>query len=143
MSQSSDRHQAQRWLDTAAEDLRASRTLAEAGFYAHACFSAQQCAEKTAKAMWYLIGADSWGHSVQALIEEFPLKEHLDDADALIEKAAALDRFYIPTRYPNGLPDLTPGKTYFAADAQQAIRGASDLGDAVRRWMESYSPGNP
>jgi HEPN domain-containing protein len=31
--------------------------------------------------------------------------------------AAALDRFYIPTRYPNGLPDLTPGKYYFQKDA--------------------------
>ena len=141
MSQSEDRHEAQRWLDTAAEDLRAARTLAEAGFYAHACFSTQQCAEKTAKAMWYLVGADPWGHSVQALIEEFPLRDRLDDADALIKKAAVLDRFYIPTRYPNGLPDLTPGKNYFRTDAEQAIGLADDLWAAFQRWINSYSPG--
>ena len=51
MSQREDRHEAQRWLETAADDLRAAQTLAAAEFYAHACFAAQQCAEKAAKAL--------------------------------------------------------------------------------------------
>ena len=135
MSQGSDCHEAGRWLETAAEDLRAARTLAAAGFHAHACFSAQQCAEKAAKALWFLIGADPWGHSVQSLIEKFPQRDDLSDANRLIEKAAVLDRYYIPTRYPNGLPDLTPGKTYFAADSQLAVDLASDLLETFRNWM--------
>ncbi len=126
MSRASDRHEAQRWLDTAAGDLGAARALREARFHAHACFAAQQCAEKAAKALWYLIGADPWGHSIQALIEDFPLRDRLDNVEALIERAAALDRFYIPTRYPNGLPDLTPGETYFPADSARAINLAGE-----------------
>jgi HEPN domain-containing protein len=55
MSRSKDRHEAQRWLETAAGDLGAARALAEAGYHAHACFSSQQCAEKTAKALWHSI----------------------------------------------------------------------------------------
>lgn len=137
MSQSKDRHEAQRWLDTANEDLRASRALAEAEFYAHACFSAQQCAEKAIKAMWFLIGADPWGHSVQKLLAEFPGKNQLDQIDVLVGKAATLDRFYIPTRYPNGLPDLTPGKSYFPKDAEQAIGLAAELWEAFRNWIET------
>jgi HEPN domain-containing protein len=138
MSQNSDCHEAQRWLATAAEDLSAARTLAAAGHHAHACFSAQQCAEKAVKAMWHLVGADPWGHSIQALIDEFPHKNRLDDADALIEKAALLDRFYIPTRYPNGLPDLTPEQAYFAADSGQAIGLADGLLKISRDWIETW-----
>ena len=43
--------QAQRWLDAAVEDLRHARYAEEGGFYAHACFSAQQAAEKAVKAV--------------------------------------------------------------------------------------------
>ncbi|MBU4271269.1 MAG: HEPN domain-containing protein [Planctomycetes bacterium] len=137
MSQSSDLHEARRWLDTAGEDLRAARALVEAGFHAHACFSAQQCAEKSVKAAWHLIGAAPWGHSVQRLVEEFPMKNHLDGADDLIEKARALDRLYVPTRYPNGLPDLTPGKNYSTADSRQAIDFADHFLTVFGSWMET------
>jgi HEPN domain-containing protein len=111
--------------------------LAACSYHAHACFSAQQCAEKAAKAMWFATGGDPWGHSIQALIDDFPLKDRLDDASTLIEKAAALDRFYIPTRYPNGLPDLTPHKTYFSADSAQAIRLADELWQTFKRWTDA------
>jgi HEPN domain-containing protein len=112
--------------------------LAASGFHAHACFSAQQCAEKAAKAMWFAIGDDPWGHSIQAIIDEFSMRDHLDEVKNLREKAALLDRFYIPTRYPNGLPDLTPGETYFAADSQQAIELAGDLLETFRKWVETW-----
>jgi len=135
MSQSEDRHEAQRWLDTAAEDLRVARVLAEGGFHAHACFAAQQCAEKSMKAAWYRIGAAPWGHSVQRLIEEFPMKDRLEASHDLIEKARALDRLYVPTRYPNGLPDLTPEESYTTADSRQAINFADDFLKALANWI--------
>jgi len=138
MSRSEDLGEAQRWLDTAAEDLRAARTLAEAGLHAHACFSAQQCAEKAVKAAWYSIGTPPWGHSVRKLIEEFPGKDRLPDVDALIPKAVVLDRLYVPTRYPNGLPDFTPDKSYFPADSEQAIRLADDLWQTFKSWIDAF-----
>ena len=127
MSQSEDFHKAQRWLATATEDLCAARSLTDAGWHAHACFSAQQCAEKAVKAAWYLIGSDPRGHSVRRLIEEYPMKKQLPDLDTLIGKAVVLDRLYFPTRYPNCLPDFTPEKSYFPADSQQAIASADYL----------------
>jgi hypothetical protein len=43
--------------------------------------------------------------------------------------------FYIPTRYPNGLPDLTPGQSYFLRDADQAIEQAVFFLEAGRRFL--------
>jgi HEPN domain-containing protein len=48
------------------------------------------------------------------------------------DDAAALDRFYIPTRHPNGLPDLTPGKYYFLKDAEFGISIAESIMTLVR-----------
>ena len=138
MSRGRDRDEAQRWLDAAAEDLGAARAMAEAGFHAHACFSAQQGAEKSMKAVWYLIGSAPWGHSIQRLIEEFPMKDRLEDSEDLIEKARALDRLYVPTRYPNGLPDLTPEKNYCAADSKHAIAFAEHFLGSLSSWAERW-----
>lgn len=49
MSQSANRHEAERWLQTAKEDLEAAQTLADHKMYAQACFYAQQSAEKAVK----------------------------------------------------------------------------------------------
>ena len=107
MSYSKNRHQAQRWLQTAEEDVHAAQVLLAGGMYAQACFYAQQSAEKAIKALWYLLDADPWGHSVQRLIAEFPQRAEIPDLEAWLDQGALLDQFYIPTRYPNGLPDLT------------------------------------
>lgn len=135
MSQTEDRHQAERWQQTAAEDLRAAKALQDVGMYAHACFLAQQCAEKAVKALWYLLGEDPWGHSVQKLVMQFPDQSRIPDAEDWQQRAAALDKFYIPTRYPNGLPDLTPQQSYFAQDAVQAIGNATFFLEACERIL--------
>ena len=137
MSQREDRQEAQRWLDTAAVDLGAARQLAASGYHAQACFLAQQCAEKAAKAMWFSIGGDPWGHSIQSLVDEFSMNDRLDDPAGLRGKAAVLDRFYIPTRYPNGLPGLTPEKAFFAADSEQAVRLADELWHVFKGWTDA------
>jgi HEPN domain-containing protein len=137
MSQYNDRHEAERWLETAADDLRAARALADQGLHAHACFSAEQCAEKAVKAVWYHIGENPWGHSIRKLLEDFPLKDRLEDGDDLLAEARLLDRLYVPTRYPNGLPDLTPEKSYGAADSQQAISFADHFLRSLGRWIET------
>jgi len=43
------------------------------------------------------------------------------------------DRYYIPTRYPNGLPELTPDEAYFEEDAQGALLLAQNLIDCVEK----------
>ena len=137
MSQSKNQYEAERWFQTAQEDLQAAQTLREADIYAHACFHAQQCGEKLLKAMWYLLDRDPWGHSIQRLVREFPEPDRIADQDDWLQRAAFLDRFYIPTRYPNGLPDLTPGQSYFRQDADQTIEQANFFLEACRELLAS------
>ena len=39
-------------------------------------------------------------------------------------EASFQDRYYIPTRYPNGLPGGVPAQSYQADEAQQALEMA-------------------
>jgi HEPN domain-containing protein len=121
MSLSKAQYEARRWLKTAEEDLEAARTLNNAGMFSHACFMAQQSGEKAIKALWLFFDEDPWGHSLQKLVMQYPKTESIENLETWILNAAFLDKFYIPTRYPNGLPDLTPGQSYVATDAEQAI----------------------
>jgi len=88
--------------------------------------------------MWNLVDCRSRSHSVKRLIVEFPHKANLPDLDTLAEKAALLDKFYIPTRYPNGLPDLTPGQIYGKGDAQGGIEAAETLVTEARKYLEGH-----
>jgi HEPN domain-containing protein len=84
--------------------------------YAQAAFFAQQAGEKALKAVWLSLDADPWGHSLGRLVREMPAgaKERFAP---LLEAALALDKLYIPTRYPDALAELTP------AEAQLYLRG--------------------
>lgn len=105
MSVDKQTHEAARWLETAEEDLEAARVLLRGGKYSHACFLAQQSGEKAVKALWHFIGEDPWGHSIHKLILNLPEGTAKKKMAQIQDEAAVLDRFYIPTRYPNGLPD--------------------------------------
>jgi len=135
MSHTEDRHEAGRWLKTAEEDLQAAKALQQAGMYAHACFLSQQCGEKAVKAIWYLISEEPWGHSIQRLVMQFPKPELFSERESWLQRAASLDKFYIPTRYPNGLPDLTPGQSYFNHDAIEAIEQAAFFLESARELL--------
>ena len=136
MSRSKNRYQAERWLKTAEEDLAAARVLAEAGMYAQACFYAQQSGEKAVKALWYLVDESPWGHSIQRLLLDLSRLVELAGIEEWLRWGMLLDKFYIPTRYPNGLPDLTPGQVYGPDDARQGLEAAQSLVAACREWLE-------
>ena len=102
-------------------DLRDARVLAEAGGHPNACFHAQQSAEKSLKAALIALGKQGWGHSVDHLLEA------LSDYVSLpqeVSRAAYLDRYYIPTRYPNGLPGGVAGNVFNSEDSAAATASA-------------------
>ncbi len=123
---SARRTEAERWLRSAHEDLDSARTLASAGHHAPACFFAQQAAEKAVKALHYLRGARAViGHSVRSLIERLEPRE--ESLDRLLAAAVALDLLYLPTRYPNGLDDGTPGEAFSATESTEAITRSEEI----------------
>jgi HEPN domain-containing protein len=134
MSTDKNIEEARRWLATAEDDLDSARILKKEGKFAHSCFHAQQAGEKAIKAVWYFADADPWGHSIKKLIED------LQEVNArlfrsvkpLIQSGAVLDRFYVPTRYPNGLPEITPKEAFFNEDAEASLKSSAAILRKVR-----------
>ncbi len=95
---------------------------------------AAQSAEKAAKAAHQAVGQDAWGHSVTELLEA--LQPHLPAVDdALLDRARSLDKLYVPTRYPNGLPAGAPADYYTRAEAERAIADAEKILECCRRML--------
>jgi HEPN domain-containing protein len=140
MSTEKNVYEALRWLRTGEDDLEAATVLKNNSMFPHACFHAQQAGEKALKAIWNYADADPWGHSIRRLIEDL---EEVDmnrfvQLKGLLKAATILDRFYMPTRYPNGLPELTPREAYLEEDAELCIRQATEILATVK----SLLPGN-
>jgi HEPN domain-containing protein len=137
MSTEKNVYEALRWLRTAEGDLDAAAVLRENAKFAHACFHAQQAGEKALKAVWYYADADPWGHSIRKLIEDLENVDLslYDRLKSLLRAGTILDRFYIPTRYPNGLPELTPGEAYQDEDAEECVRKATEILIAVKSLL--------
>jgi HEPN domain-containing protein len=122
--------ESRRWFEQAKYDLKTSRWNAKGGLFAPACFWAQQSAEKAVKAYLYFKGERFViGHSVAELLER--CKSYDKKFKTLIRVGVFLDRFYIPTRYPNGLPGGVPAYTYQKKDSIEAIKMAQKILDFV------------
>ena len=135
MSEEKAKYEAQRWLRQAFDDWEAADILYARGKYAQACFMSQQAAEKAVKAVWYAMGVIPWGHSVLRLVREVPEETVAARLNECESRAAFLDQFYIPTRYPNGLPDLTPSAVYRDEDARRGVDEAERLIEAVNELL--------
>jgi len=110
----------------------AARHAAAGRHHEWACFAAQQAAEKAAKAAHEALGHEAWGHSVTELLDA--LRADVPEiGEELLDRARALDKLYIPTRYPNGLPSGAPADYYTRSEAEHAISDAETLIAVCRR----------
>jgi HEPN domain-containing protein len=107
------------WFRQAERDLESARAQERDGFYEWACFIAQQAAEKALKAVFQKNGAEAWGHSLAELLKALPVST--DVTGSIREAALALDRFYIPSRYPTGWAEGTPSQFISREDARNSI----------------------
>jgi HEPN domain-containing protein len=127
--------EAQRWLRFAGEDLRqAEAILAQHVFVPrHACWLAQQAAEKAMKAVLVAEGV------------AFPRTHDLDHLRTLIPAGRAVSRtaadlsalseYAVDARYPGDWPDL------MAVDADAAVNDAALLMAEARRDVALLSDG--
>jgi len=122
--------EARRWLAQAWDDWEAGKLLLERGKHAQAAFLAQQAGEKALKALWIALGLDPWGHSLARLLRDLP-PEEAPAFHPLLPQALALDKLYIPTRYPDALPGLTPKEAYTEEEAKKALEDAQAVLKAV------------
>jgi HEPN domain-containing protein len=121
-----------RWLEQASEDLKWAKDLAERGGYHIACFLAQQIGEKALKAFLYAQGEEIViGHSVERLCHQAAGYDH--EFKDMVSVWSILDGFYIPTRYPNGVPDSIPARVYTKYAASQAVALAEEIVEFVKK----------
>lgn len=111
------------WFRQAQADLQHARHSIEHADYNWSCFAAQQAAEKAVRAAHQKIGQEAWGHSVTELLESFSSPSDRPDTE-LLDRARALDKHYIPTRYPDALPVGAPASFYTRAEAERAVGDA-------------------
>jgi HEPN domain-containing protein len=124
--------EARRWWLQAVHDLDTAAYLLDGGRFSTACFHAQQAAEKALKAYLYGRGEEMVrGHSVAVLCQEAAAYDA--EFAALLQDASPLDRNYIPTRYPNGLPGGVPYLAYNRSAAEEALGQCRKVLETVRR----------
>lgn len=124
-----------RWLKQAICDLEDAKFNFSGKRYNIACFLSQQSAEKAFKAyLIYKNVEDIWGHSVSELCND---AKNFDNSFSQIEKeSASIDKYYIPTRYPNSLPGTIPSEAFDEEDAKKAINMAEKILNFIRRKIE-------
>ena len=115
--------EAERWYRQAENDFAFARHGFAGEFYAQVCFQCHQVAEKALKAIHISTLAQRVviGHSLLKLGREIGI------TDELIDPLSILDQYYIPTRYPNGIPDGAPFEVYTRGQAEEALSTAADI----------------
>ena len=128
--------EADRWLRQAENDLAYAAVGLREGFAAQVCFQCQQVCEKAIKALRYGRGERAvLGH---ALVE---LAAPLEVMARFREELGMHDHYYVPTRYPNGLPGGIPADVYTRTQATEAVGVARRIIAVVRRELARSSGG--
>lgn len=132
----SPHREALRWFCQAEDDCRFVQwAWQEQRFFDKGCFIAQQSGEKALKACLYALGSRRViGHSLHEMATD------LSDADnrfrGIAQEAKRLDRYYIATRYPNGLPGGSPFQVYDLDDLKNAHEDVAKVLSVCRGFLE-------
>jgi HEPN domain-containing protein len=110
--------QSERWLVFAGQDLRMAELAMTEKLYNQVCFHSQQCAEKAIKGL--LVNQGRTLPRTHRLGDLLMLPDP-NPLSALALDVQLLDRFYIPTRYPDVLPGNLPEGLPDAEDARESL----------------------
>jgi len=116
------------WFEEALDDYATAEDLFRLKRYSKVCYFCHQACEKILKALMIkkLKRYDPI-HSVAELLRR--LSTVLNVPEDLITKGEKLDRYYIPTQYPNAWPWGAPYKHYNEDDAKEALSYAKEVID--------------
>ena len=128
--------EAHRWFRQSEDDLGFVRWLnKEKKFFDKGCFVAQQSAEKAMKACLYAQGERIViGHSLFDFCEK--IKTDISEFSEILNECRRLDRYYIPTRYPNGLPGGIPFQYFTEEDIRNALVDAEKVENFCRIFLQ-------
>ena len=126
-----------RWLTQARDEFEDAEELRKRGRFYLALFHFQQATEKAFEAYLYLEVKSVEVFHTHSVDELSSTAVKIDADFKRVASAKKLDRFYIPTRYPNGLPGGVPSR-YFddPKEAEEAMRLAKNVIDSIETKME-------
>ncbi len=127
-----------RWFLQGRRDGRTAKRNADNADYEVACFLFQQGAEKVLKAFLFLKGERAiLSHSTLKIAEQ--CNSYDSHFKAIFEACEQLDIFYIPTRYPNGIPDGVPYEFFKKHHAVTGQHAYSRIFDLVSPYFSSLA----
>lgn len=123
---------AMRWLEQSRHDARAADVNRRERHPDIVCFVSQQAAEKALKAFFHQLGERSViGSSVYLSCKKWPT--YKGELSILVDICKELDRYYIPTRYPNALPGGIPHEVFTEEDPRQALKMLEQVMEFVHK----------
>jgi HEPN domain-containing protein len=126
--------EARRWLRQAEENLGTARWNGQGQLWAPACFYCQQAGEIALKALLIRQGERVLRtHSVLLLAERAAAYEPA--FSKLAEGTRRLDRYYIATRYPNGMTGGTASQNFDERDFREAESTADEILHLVQQHV--------
>lgn len=119
------------WLKQAEEELAWAKDALSSKRWASVCFTAQQVAEKSLKAIALARGAlQIKSHSTREIAGALGIDGDLD------EKAKILDQYYITTRCPDAFATGAPFEYFVEKQAREALEFAVAFVDRARSEVD-------
>ncbi|MGD1104805.1 MAG: HEPN domain-containing protein [Terriglobia bacterium] len=115
------------WIEQAERDLEFAKSAALTGYHEWTAFTAQQSAEKAAKALVQSLHGAVRGHSITEILRQLP--QSVGVTPEVLAGAQALDKVYVTSRYPNGFASGRPSDYFSEKDSQELL-------DHARRILE-------
>lgn len=126
-----------RWFTQAKDEFEDAEDLRNRGRFYLALFHFQQATENALKAYLYLKVKSVevfYTHSIDELLK---MTIEIDKDFQNVSKAKKLDKYYIPTRYPNGLPGGVPSRFFDdPEEAEQAMQLVKSVVELVEKKIE-------
>jgi HEPN domain-containing protein len=130
--------QHEKWLARAGDDLGFAELGLKNEYYSQVCFLSHQCIEKCLKGAIVREGrVYERTHSLIKLINGLPWFERR--AEHLLDDISIIDKFYIPTRYPDGVPGGLPDGLPGPEHANMAFRTAKAVFEMTCKELRSAS----
>lgn len=131
--------EADRWLRQSEYDLKVAEWNQQGGFFAPACFWAQQSAAKSLRAFLFLNSEDAREtRSVVDLLDRAITYE--EEFRRFVGLSTSLDLYYKTSRFPDALPGGIPAEVISERDSRDAIKQASDIIAVVEKKRKAYLP---
>lgn len=128
-----------RWLNKADEDLVVARLVLNEQHTAHACFLSQQCIEKALKA--FLLTNTNKYPRTHKLVDLLTQCRQIEAGfNQFVPDCLVIDQYYIPTRYPDGIPGGTATGVPNNTEAEEAVDSADKILQFVAHLLTPSTP---